>query len=243
MVHFSFSPRIQFFFGQILILLALLCLFRCKSYERAKKKLTIEEAPNILTIALKRYQVPSRLSLSSNIYILKVLYEVMNTVLAIEMATTLYNRRMKCLQLHVFGRNRVLLRYAKQLPFYVQSGKFGKISKAIRFPETLNMLRYMNPDTDDISPIYSLYAVVVHHDVMNAAFSGHYVCYVKDTQGKWFKADDSQVCLLFVDISWFCCHEQGLFGMVILSSKFLGFSTKYKVIHENSFKTGPCAFQ
>jgi len=97
MVHFSFSPRIQFFVGQILILLALLCLFRCKSYERAKKKLTIEEAPNILTIALKRYQVPSRLSLSSNIYILKVLYEVMNTVLAIEMATTLYNRRMKCL--------------------------------------------------------------------------------------------------------------------------------------------------
>ncbi|CAL5001606.1 unnamed protein product [Urochloa decumbens] len=102
---------------------------RCKSYERAKKKLTIEEAPNVLTIALKRYQ----------------------------------------------------------------SGKFGKINKAIRFPETLNMVHYMNPDTDDRSPVYSLYAVVVHHDVMNAAFSGHYVCYVKDTQGKWFKADDSQV--------------------------------------------------
>ncbi|KAL6644646.1 hypothetical protein ACP70R_016254 [Stipagrostis hirtigluma subsp. patula] len=101
---------------------------RCKSYERAKKKLTIAEAPNVLTIALKRYQ----------------------------------------------------------------SGKFGKISKAIRFPETLNMVRYMS-STDDNSPVYSLYAVVVHHDVMNAAFSGHYVCYVKDTQGKWFKADDSQV--------------------------------------------------
>ncbi|KAL6859084.1 hypothetical protein ACP4OV_018086 [Aristida adscensionis] len=101
---------------------------RCKSYERAKKKLTISEAPNVLTIALKRYQ----------------------------------------------------------------SGKFGKISKAIRFPETLNMVRYMSA-TDDTSPVYSLYAVVVHHDVMNAAFSGHYVCYVKDTQGKWFKADDSQV--------------------------------------------------
>ncbi|KAG2579382.1 hypothetical protein PVAP13_6NG284500 [Panicum virgatum] len=108
---------------------------RCKSYERAKKKLTIEEAPNVLTIALKRYQ----------------------------------------------------------------SGKFGKISKAIRFPETLNMARYMNPDTDDRLPVYSLYAVVVHHDVMNAAFSGHYVCYVKDTQGKWFKADDSQVKPVSVD--------------------------------------------
>jgi ubiquitin carboxyl-terminal hydrolase 36/42 len=34
---------------------------RCKSYERAKKKLTISEAPNILTIALKRYQVPLKL--------------------------------------------------------------------------------------------------------------------------------------------------------------------------------------
>lgn len=30
---------------------------RCKSYERARKKMTILEAPNVLTIALKRYQV------------------------------------------------------------------------------------------------------------------------------------------------------------------------------------------
>uniref|UniRef100_J3MTU8 ubiquitinyl hydrolase 1 n=1 Tax=Oryza brachyantha TaxID=4533 RepID=J3MTU8_ORYBR len=102
---------------------------RCKSHERAKKKLTIWEAPNVLTIALKRYQ----------------------------------------------------------------SGKFGKINKAIRFPETLNLKRYMSAKADDTSPVYSLYAVVVHHDVMNAAFSGHYVCYVKDTQGKWYKTDDSQV--------------------------------------------------
>uniref|UniRef100_A0A0D9X8Y3 ubiquitinyl hydrolase 1 n=1 Tax=Leersia perrieri TaxID=77586 RepID=A0A0D9X8Y3_9ORYZ len=102
---------------------------RCKSHERAKKKLTISEAPNVLTIALKRYQ----------------------------------------------------------------SGKFGKINKAIRFPETLNLKRYMSSKSDDTSPVYSLYAVVVHQDVMNAAFSGHYVCYVKDTHGKWYKTDDSQV--------------------------------------------------
>jgi ubiquitin carboxyl-terminal hydrolase 36/42 len=81
----------------------------------------------------------------------------------------------------------------------VQSGKFGKISKAIRFPETLNLARYMSTK-DDYSPVYSLYAVVVHNDVMNAAFSGHYICYVKDTQGKWYKADDSQVHLLFLGI-------------------------------------------
>lgn len=29
----------------------------CKSYERAKKKLKITEPPNVLTIALKRFQV------------------------------------------------------------------------------------------------------------------------------------------------------------------------------------------
>ncbi|KAM0910604.1 hypothetical protein ACQ4PT_014048 [Festuca glaucescens] len=101
---------------------------RCKSYERAKKKLTISEAPNILTIALKRYQ----------------------------------------------------------------SGMFGKINKAIRFPEYLNLSSYMST-THDCSPVYGLYAVVVHRDVNNASFSGHYVCYVKDSHGKWHEMDDSQV--------------------------------------------------
>ncbi|GMI89653.1 hypothetical protein HRI_002634700 [Hibiscus trionum] len=101
---------------------------RCKSYEKAKKKLTILEAPNILTIALKRFQ----------------------------------------------------------------SGKFGKLNKAIRFPEILNLAPYMSGASDK-SPIYKLYGVVVHLDIMNAAFSGHYVCYVKNAQNKWFKIDDSMV--------------------------------------------------
>ncbi|KAK8572416.1 hypothetical protein V6N13_048014 [Hibiscus sabdariffa] len=101
---------------------------RCKSYEKAKKKLTILEAPNVLTIALKRFQF----------------------------------------------------------------GKFGKLNKAIRFPEILNLTPYMS-GTSDKSPIYKLYGVVVHLDVMNAAFSGHYLCYVKNAQNKWFKIDDNTV--------------------------------------------------
>ncbi|XP_026400871.1 ubiquitin carboxyl-terminal hydrolase 17-like isoform X1 [Papaver somniferum] len=101
---------------------------RCKSYEKAKKRLMVLHAPNVLTIALKRFQ----------------------------------------------------------------SGKFGKLNKAVRFPEVLNLAPYMS-GTSDKSPIYSLYAVVVHLDVTNAAFSGHYVCYVKNSQGKWFKMDDSTV--------------------------------------------------
>ncbi|XP_043709597.1 ubiquitin carboxyl-terminal hydrolase 17-like isoform X2 [Telopea speciosissima] len=101
---------------------------RCKSYEKAKKKLSVLEAPNILTIVLKRFQ----------------------------------------------------------------SGKFGKLNKLVKFPEILNLAPYMS-GTSDKSPLYQLYAVVVHLDIMNAAFSGHYVSYVKNFQGKWFKIDDSTV--------------------------------------------------
>ncbi|XP_061372049.1 ubiquitin carboxyl-terminal hydrolase 16-like [Gastrolobium bilobum] len=101
---------------------------RCKSYEKAKKKLTVSEAPNVLTVALKRFQ----------------------------------------------------------------SGKFGKLNKPIRFPEILDLAPFMS-GTSDKSPIYRLYGVIVHLDIMNAAFSGHYVCYVKSIQNKWFKVDDSVV--------------------------------------------------
>ncbi|TKY56325.1 Ubiquitin carboxyl-terminal hydrolase 16 [Spatholobus suberectus] len=103
---------------------------RCKSYEKAKKKMTVLEAPNVLTIALKRFQ----------------------------------------------------------------SGKFGKLSKPIRFPEILDMAPFMSGTSD--LPIYRLYGVVVHLDIMNAAFSGHYVSYVKNFQSRWFKVDDSVVTVV-----------------------------------------------
>lgn len=78
-------------------------------------------------------------------------------------------------------------------PFFVeQSGVLGKISKAVKFPEHLNLSQYMCR-TDDSSPVYSLYAVVVHRNVRNATVSGHYVCYVKDSQGKWHEMDDNKV--------------------------------------------------
>lgn len=47
--------------------------------------------------------------------------------------------------------------------------------------------------TGDIPPLYLLYAVVVHLDTQNASFSGHYVAYVKDMRGNWFRIDDTEV--------------------------------------------------
>ncbi|KAK6114748.1 hypothetical protein DH2020_007017 [Rehmannia glutinosa] len=101
---------------------------RCAAYVRARKQLKIQEAPNILTIVLKRFQ----------------------------------------------------------------EGNYGKINKCISFPEMLDMIPFMT-GTDDIPPLYVLYAVVVHLDTSNASFSGHYISYVKDLQGNWFRVDDTEV--------------------------------------------------
>ncbi|KAK7261002.1 hypothetical protein RIF29_27305 [Crotalaria pallida] len=100
----------------------------CKDYVIACKRLTVKHAPNILTIALKRFQ----------------------------------------------------------------SGRFGKLNKRVAFPETLNLSPYMS-DAGDGSDIYKLYAVVVHIDMLNASYFGHYICYIKDFQGNWYMIDDCQV--------------------------------------------------
>ncbi|OWM81022.1 ubiquitin carboxyl-terminal hydrolase 15-like isoform X1 [Punica granatum] len=101
---------------------------RCATYVQARKQLSVHEAPNILTIVLKRFQ----------------------------------------------------------------EGRYGKINKCITFPEMLDMIPYMT-GTGDMPPLYLLYAVVVHLDTLNASFSGHYVCYVRNLQGSWYRIDDTEV--------------------------------------------------
>ncbi|KAG5048334.1 hypothetical protein AAZX31_04G057000 [Glycine max] len=100
----------------------------CKGYVKAWKRLTVKQAPNILTIALKRFQ----------------------------------------------------------------SGRFGKLNKRVTFPETLDLSPYMS-EVGDGSDIYKLYAVVVHIDMLNASFFGHYICYIKDFCGNWYRIDDWKV--------------------------------------------------
>ncbi|MED6176688.1 Ubiquitin carboxyl-terminal hydrolase 19 [Stylosanthes scabra] len=100
----------------------------CKDYVKAWKRLTVKQAPNILTIALKRFQ----------------------------------------------------------------SGRFGKLNKRVTFPETLNLSPFMS-EVDNGSDIYKLYGVVVHIDMLNASFFGHYICYIKDFHGDWYRIDDWKV--------------------------------------------------
>ncbi|CAL9104408.1 unnamed protein product [Musa textilis] len=100
----------------------------CNDYVKAWKHLTVNQAPNILTITLKRFQ----------------------------------------------------------------SGRFGKLNKRVTFPQNLDLTPYMSGDGDG-TDIYTLYAVVVHLDMLNASFFGHYICYTKDYHGRWYRIDDCEV--------------------------------------------------
>lgn len=106
----------------------------CNDYVKAWKRLMVRRAPNILTIALKRFQ----------------------------------------------------------------SGRFGKLNKRVSFPETLDLRPYMS-ETGDGNDIYKLYAVIVHVDMLNASFFGHYICYIKDFRGSWYRIDDCKVVNVDLD--------------------------------------------
>ncbi|KAH6783617.1 ubiquitin-specific protease 19 [Perilla frutescens var. hirtella] len=106
----------------------------CNAYVMAWKRLTIQRAPNILTIALKRFQ----------------------------------------------------------------SGRFGKLNKRVTFPETLDLSPYMS-ELEDGNDVYKLYAVIVHVDMLNASFFGHYICYVNDFRGNWYRIDDCKVASVDLD--------------------------------------------
>jgi ubiquitin carboxyl-terminal hydrolase 36/42 len=55
----------------------------------------------------------------------------------------------------------------------------------------LDLTPYMS--STDGSDLYDLYAVVVHLDMLNASFFGHYICYIKGYRGMWYKIDDCKV--------------------------------------------------
>ncbi|XP_075518138.1 ubiquitin carboxyl-terminal hydrolase 18-like isoform X1 [Primulina tabacum] len=106
----------------------------CNDYVMAWKRLTIRCSPNILTIALKRFQ----------------------------------------------------------------SGRFGKLNKRVTFPETLDLSPYMG-ELADGNDVYKLYAVIVHVDMLNASYFGHYICYIKDFRGNWYMIDDCKVASADLD--------------------------------------------
>uniref|UniRef100_A0A3B1JIF8 Ubiquitin carboxyl-terminal hydrolase n=1 Tax=Astyanax mexicanus TaxID=7994 RepID=A0A3B1JIF8_ASTMX len=65
-----------------------------------------------------------------------------------------------------------------------------KISTLVKYPKHLDMRPFMS-ESEGESQVYKLYAVLVHAGY-NRHF-GHYYCYVKASDRKWYKMDDKQV--------------------------------------------------
>ncbi|XP_064006507.1 ubiquitin carboxyl-terminal hydrolase 42-like [Pogoniulus pusillus] len=65
-----------------------------------------------------------------------------------------------------------------------------KLSKAVEFPLSLDLRPYMSQARGEPC-LYSLYAVLVHRGGGSA--SGHYFCYVKASNGLWYRMDDTSV--------------------------------------------------
>ncbi|XP_038181461.2 ubiquitin carboxyl-terminal hydrolase 17-like protein B [Arvicola amphibius] len=62
--------------------------------------------------------------------------------------------------------------------------------REVSYPESLDFQPYVSQSSS--SPlVYTLYAVLVHNGV--TCHSGHYFCYVKAGNGRWYKMDDSSV--------------------------------------------------
>ncbi|XP_062234745.1 ubiquitin carboxyl-terminal hydrolase 42 [Platichthys flesus] len=66
----------------------------------------------------------------------------------------------------------------------------GKITKDVKYPEYLDMRPFMS-QTQGESQLYGLYAVLVHSGY--SCHAGHYLCYIKASNGQWYEMNDASV--------------------------------------------------
>lgn len=74
-----------------------------------------------------------------------------------------------------------------------QPGARGKIAAHVAFPDRFSLRAFMPRATAATAPTYRLCAVVVHCDIAGFVLFGHYVAYVRASDGSWLLADDSRV--------------------------------------------------
>jgi len=69
----------------------------------------------------------------------------------------------------------------------------GKITKYVSYPEELDLRPYMSDSTKSAIN-YQLSAVLVH--LGHSSNSGHYFCFIKNSNGFWYRMDDSNVTVV-----------------------------------------------
>lgn len=83
------------------------------------------------------------------------------------------------------------------------TNRFGKIKRHVEFPQQFDLSPFVEEERPRGDLTYRLYGVVVHKDVNNSTFFGHYIAYVK-TDGRWRMMDDASVS----PCSWATVQDQ-----------------------------------
>ncbi|KAG4089138.1 cysteine proteinase [Neocallimastix lanati (nom. inval.)] len=93
-------------------------------------------------------------------------------------------------QITIYQAPMVLTIQLKRFDFTRSFYGGGKIGKIVSFDEVLNLNPYMSKSQHE-NAIYHLYAVLVHYG--GSCNSGHYYCFVKNSNGNWYEMNDSSV--------------------------------------------------
>lgn len=101
------------------------------------------------------------------------------------------NSRLGCEQSsHIKNPPNILVVYISRQK---DTNRFGKIKRHVEFPQQFDLSPFVEADQRHKGNLtYRLYGVVVHKDVNNSTFFGHYIAYVK-TDGRWRIMDDASV--------------------------------------------------
>jgi len=94
-------------------------------------------------------------------------------------------------QITIYEAPMVLTIQLKRFDFTKSFSGSGKIGKIVDFDEVLSLGPYMSKLQQHENPIYHLYAVLVHYG--SSCNSGHYYCFVKNSNGIWYEMNDSSV--------------------------------------------------
>lgn len=96
-------------------------------------------------------------------------------------------------KLTIYKAPKTLTVHLKRFSF--QDGHISKVDKMITYKEQLDIRPYMTEGQEkNVSGVYNLLAIVVHSGA--TTHSGHYVAYIKSSNGLWYCMNDTSVSLL-----------------------------------------------
>lgn len=80
---------------------------------------------------------------------------------------------------------------------HLATGASVKLEEKVEYPIILDVSKYVTSTVSATAQkgelVYELFAIVCHIGQVN---NGHYVCIIKNGEGKWFKFDDSMVTII-----------------------------------------------